>query len=266
VVEDDQGRILILTAPPERIISLVPSSTELIVALGAAESLVARTTFDRDPALAHLPSLGGGLTPNLEAMVALRPDLVVASPDGGLQTALGRLEGMGVPLYAGASGTMEDLRRTIRNLGSLLGRTQAADSLLESMAEGFRELAGELEGVERPTVFYVVWHDPPMTTGPGTFLDFLIRSAGGENLFADAATGWPQVSLEEVVRRQPDVVVLAGEPEEVALRRARLQAAPGWRELRAVREGRVVMVEGELMNRPGPRVVEAARALAAALH
>ena len=116
-------------------------------------------------------------------------------------------------------------------------------------------------GREHPSIYYVVWHDQPTTAGPATFINELIEIAGGRNVFADAPAQWPQVSLETIVSRQPDVIVLpSGDDQTLDLRR--LRARVGWRDLRAVREGRVIHVDAELFNRPGPRVAEAARQLA----
>lgn len=267
-VLDDRGERLALPAPPSRIVSLVPSATDLLVALGAADRLVGRTRYDRAPELDGVASLGGGLDPNLEALVALRPDLVIVSPFEAARAALSRLEGMGIPLYAARTGTLEDVRTLAGNLGHLLGPPMAdrARVLLDSLEAGLEALARERADGPRPTVFYLVWDNPPMTVGPGSYLDDLIRAAGGRNVFDDAPSPWPQVSLEEIVRRQPDWVILSGREAGGEERLRWIREAPGWRELRAVQEGRVQVVEGDLFNRPGPRLLEAARTLAASIH
>lgn len=256
---DDDGRT------PARIVSLIPSATETILALGAGDRLVARTDYDEDAALAGLPSLGRGLTPSLERLAMLRPQLVVAWPDNSSRSLTSRLAELGIAVYAPEIQTLADIRRTTRRLGQLLGLESAADSLVAAIDGELASLRRALAGRARPTVFYVVWHEPPTTAGRGTYLNELIEIAGGRNLFADAPGRWPQVSLEEVVRRQPDIVVLP-QSEERALPVERLRAATGWRELRALREGRVFTVDALLYNRPGPRVAEAARRLALLLH
>lgn len=267
-LRDDAGRSFDLATPPARIISLVPSATEMIVALGAADRLMARTRYDQAPELAHLPSLGGGLDPNLEAVVALRPDLVVVTPDDDLRPTVGRLEALGIPVYSGRSGTIADLQRLAENLGALLGgdsRVRAA-AFLDSLQVGFETLERRAEALPHPSVLYLVWHDPPMTAGPGSYLDDLVRAAGGRSTFGDQPTAWPTVSVEEILRRDPDWVVLAEGNPAAGQRLRWIRSAPGWRELRAVREGRVAVVEADLFNRPGPRVLEAARTLAGILH
>lgn len=251
--------------PPQRIVSLIPSATETIVALGAAERLVARTSFDVDPALAHLPSVGDGLTPSLELLTTLEPDLVVAWPDNASRTVIGRLESFGVRIYSPQVQSLVDLRQAIEELGGILHLEQAADSLIAVIDADLRAVRTAVAGLEKPDVFYVIWYDPPTTTGSGTYIDQLIEIAGGRNIFADAPGLWPQVSMEEVVRRQPDIVLIS-QTEDSPIDVGDLASSVGWRELRAVREERVIQVEADLYNRPGPRVAEAARRLVELLH
>lgn len=251
--------------PPQRIVSLIPSATEIIVALGAAERLVARSDYDVDPAVAHLPSVGPGLTPSLEQLTVLQPDLVVAWPENPSRSLIGRLSDLGVEIYAPQVQTLADIKRTARELGHILGTEPAAESLVTSIEAELEALGTVVADRERPTVFYVVWYDPPTTTGARTYIHELIEKAGGRNIFEDAPGLWPRVSLEEVVRRQPDIV-LVSQTEENPIDIDLLSSAVGWRELRAVRDGNVVQVDANLFNRPGPRVAEAARRLALVLH
>ena len=251
--------------PPRRIISLIPSATETIVALGAADRFVARTDFDVDPVLAHLPSVGEGLTPSLEQLTLLEPDLVIAWPDNTSRSVIGRLGEFGVRVYSPQVQSLPDLRAATLELGDILGLEDAADSLVASIDAELRAVREAVAGRERTSVFYVVWYDPPTTSAAGTFIDELIQLAGGRNVFADAPGLWPQVSMEEVVRRQPDII-LVSQTESTPIDLERFSSAVGWRELRAVREGRLVRVDANLYNRPGPRVAEAAQRLARLLH
>lgn len=263
---DDAGRRVALDAPPRRVISLLPSMTEIVLALGEQERLVARTRYDRDPRVRDLPSVGGGLRPNLETIGRLRPDLVLTWADEGDDRLVDRLEALDIPVYAADSQTLADVRRHTRNLGRILDAEERAGRLLDSIGRGLAKVRDRIDGAERPSVFYVVWPDPPTTPGPKTYLDSLISIAGGTNAFSDAPARWPQVSLEEVLRRDPDVVVLAtrhdGEPAETDW----IHERSGWRSLTAVRSDRILAVDADLFNRPGPRVVEAARTLARFLH
>ncbi len=261
-VIDDVGRTVHLETPAARVVSLIPARTDLLLALGAADRLVARTVFDRDPRLAGLPSLGDALTPSVEWLAALQPDLVIAWPDRHTRTIIEQLEAAGVPVYASRVETIEDVRRSIAHAGVLLGLEAAADSVRDRIDAVIAEVRGEVRELDRPSVAYFIGLDPPMAAGPGTFVDEMIGIAGGTNVFSDALSLWPAVSLEQTIARQPDVVIVAtGGPAAEGLL-ARLREMAGWRSLDAVRAGRVHLVDPDLFNRPGPRLIEALRILA----
>ncbi len=266
VVTDDAGREVRLPAPARRVVSLLPAGSETVVALGGIDLLVGRTRYDTDPTLAHLPSVGGGLDPSMEALTALSPDLVIAFETAGGSPVRARLEQMGIAVFGIQTQDTADVFRNIAKLGQLIGRDGAADSLA-------REIRGRLDAVrrsvpagDRPRVLYVAGLDPPIVAGPRTFVMELVGVAGGEPIGAleRAAGVWPQLSFEELVRQDPDVVMLpVGADAERSL--SRLRAAPGWRELSAVRAGRVVTVQADLTNRPGPAIGESAERMVEAL-
>ena len=260
-VIDDAGRTIALDSPAERVVSLVPSVTDVVLALGLEDRLIARTDYDADPRLAALPSVGPGLTPNLEWLAAQAPDLVIAWRDVEGRVLVDRLGALGIPVY---SSRLEDVGvalTTITRIGVLLGAETRADSLratIESRLDSLRAAAGSNA---RPRVLYIVGGDPPYAPGPGTFVHELIEIAGGTNALADLPDGWHSIATEEVVRRDPDVIVIPVHGAEAGAAAA-LARRPGWRDLRAVREGRVHEMDGELFGRPGPRLGEAAAALA----
>ena len=265
-VVDDAGRTVRLPRPARRVVSLIPSATEVLLALGAGDRLVGRTDFDHGPGVDSLPSVGGGMTPSIEAVAALRPDLVLGWETKGDQATRRRLEELGIPVFAVEVDDTVGVFRTVASLGRLTGRAGAADSLAAGLRRELAEVRASVAGRPEPTVFFLVWNDPPMTAGAGTFISQVLGVAGGRNVFADVAGEWPNVAPEEIVRRQPDFVVLPqgekGGAHDVDL----LRRSPGWRELRAMREGRIVTIDSELMNRPGPRLGEAARTLRDRLH
>jgi iron complex transport system substrate-binding protein len=262
---DDAGRTVTLPRPARRIVALVPSVTETVVALGAADRLVGRTDFDHGPAVDRLPSIGGGLDPSVEKLVSLRPDLVLGWETDGRPELRNRLTALGIPVFSIKTEDTTDVFRAMRNLGRLTGRARAADSLAASLRAELAAVRASVAGAPRPTVFYMAWNDPPLTAGPKTFVSQVIEVAGGRNVFADQGALWPTVSIEEIVRRQPDYVVVP-RGEQGAERVEAMKGAPGWRELRALREGRGVMVPAEVVNQPGPRLGEAARAMRDAIH
>ena len=264
-IVDDLGRTVTVDSPPSRIVALVPSVTDLILALGEIDRLVARTRYDTDPRLAALPAVGGGLDPHIETIIGLRPDLVVVWP-GADQPLIGQLDAAGIAVYGAGSQSLEDQERHTRQIGRLLGVEARADSLLAHLDSSFAALATALAGVPVVSALYVAWHDPPMTTGPGTFVDSIVSVAGGRNIFDDAASDWPQVNMEEIVTRDPDVLIIPVPATSDSATVAWVHQTPGWRDLRAVRTGRVLLVDSELFSRPGPRIIDAAKQLAELLH
>lgn len=262
---DDAGRTITLPRPARRIIALVPSITGTVVAIGAADQLAGRTDFDRGPAVDSLPSIGGGLDPSVETLVSLRPDLVLGWETSGRPELRDRLTALGIPVFAIKTEDTTDVFRAIRNVGRLTGRTRAADSLATSLRRELEEVRASVAGAARPSVFYMAWNDPPLTAGPKTFVSQVIEIAGGRNVFADATALWPTVSIEEIVRRQPDfVVVPVGEEGNGKV--DELKRSAGWRELRALQQGRGVRVPSDVVNQPGPNLAEAARAMRDAIH
>lgn len=263
-VRDDAGRAVALEPAPRRIISLLPSATELIVALGGGDRLVARTAYDAQPALSHLPSFGRTIAASVESLVALEPDLVVLPPDYLTSDLARRLASFGVRVYEADAQRLDALFATVDRLAALLGVPARGDSLAGALREGLHAVHAANAGAPPVDVVYVVWHAPPTVAGAGTYVNDVIAAAGGRNVFADVS-GWPEVSPEALLARDPAFVIVAGSIGD-ALRPEFLRRSPGWRALRAVRDGRVIVVDPDLFNRPGARVVEAARVLATGLH
>jgi iron complex transport system substrate-binding protein len=264
-VVDDAGRTVALPAPARRVISLIPAQTEIVGVLAGRDVLIARTQWDRDPELAHLPSIGNALTPSVEWLAAQRPELIIAWPDAQSRDVVQRLSDVGIPVYASRVESIAGIRSMIERLGVLLGEAARADSLVAALDAELDAVRAGVAGRETPRVLYLLSVEQPTVAGPGTFIDEIIRIAGGENAFDDLRQLWPQVSLEEIVRRQPDVII---RPSERALRDplAGMAGQPGWRELRAVQQGRVHGVDPDLFNRAGITVGTAARELAGRIH
>jgi ABC-type Fe3+-hydroxamate transport system substrate-binding protein len=264
-VVDGDGDTVRLAHPATRVVSLVPSATDLIVALGARGALVGRTRYDRDTSLATIPSVGGGIDPDLERVAALKPDLVITWSPSKTSALRDRLLGQGIAVYAAPTRDTAAFYASDSALGALIGRDSAAAALATTVRDTIAAVRAAVAGKPAPSVLYLIWGDPPMTVGPHTFVGELIGVAGGRDLFADATTDWPRVSMEAIVQRAPDVVVVAV-GEDVERGAERMQDAPGWRSLAAVRAGRVVPVPADLMERPGPGLGHAARVLVQAIH
>ena len=263
-VTDDAGRAVQLGAPARRVVSLMPAVTDMILALGAADRLIARTVWDTTAQLKHLPSTGNALTPSMEWLVSLKPDLVITWPDVGSRSVVGQLQSINVPAYAAETESVADALRTIENLGLLLGLQARADSLANALQEELAGIRVAVSRAPRVRVAYILSIDPPMIAGPGTYIGEILLAAGGENIFGEIKTLWPQVNIEELMRRAPEALVVA--TENGADPRARLKTLPGWRELPAVKNDRVLLADPDLFNRAGPSLPRAARQVAHLLH
>jgi iron complex transport system substrate-binding protein len=263
---DDDGVAVTLPAPPERIVTFAPSITEILFAIGAGDRVVGVSgPYDDVPIEAtRLPQVGGagefGVDPNLEAVVALEPDLFLTIRGG--DAWKDRLRDLGVPVVTVDATGLDDLLDDIATIGALVGAGPAATELVDAMRARISELADAAASVPRRTCFFEVYYPPLVTAGPGTFVDDLLDRAGCDSISADAATAYPEWSVEDVVAAAPAVYLVssesAGAVDAVAER-------PGFDAIAAVAEGRVVLVDSDLVTRPGPRIVDGLAALVAAL-
>lgn len=264
-VVDDAGDTLRLARPARRIVSLAPNATETLVAIGARSQLAGRSDYDVGLGVDSVASVGGALDPSLERLVALRPDLVIGWHSAGANPVRDRLREMGIPFLAVRTTDTTDIFRTIGVLGHVTGRDSSADSVAAAVRAQLAAVRASVAGRLPRTAFYVVGDEPLMTAGPTTFTVQLMEIAGGRTAFPDA-TGQPQyVSMEELVRRQPEVILLpVGDGGEARV--VELSVRPGWRELNAFRAGTVVALPADAVNRMGPGIGETARRFRDALH
>ncbi|HEX2207040.1 MAG TPA: helical backbone metal receptor [Longimicrobium sp.] len=264
-VVDDAGDTLRLASPARRIVSLAPNATETLVAIGARPQLVGRSDYDIGLGVDSIASVGGALDPSLERLIALRPDLVIGWHSAGANPVRDRLREMGIPFYAVRTTDTADIYRTLAALGRVTGRDASADSVAAAVRSQLAAVRASVAGRPPRSAFYVVGDEPLMTAGPTTFTVQLMEIAGGRTAFPDA-TGQPQyVSMEELVRRQPEVVLLPV-GEDGAARVAELAKRPGWRELNAFRAGTVHALPADSVNRMGPGIAATARRFRDVLH
>ena len=259
VVTDDAGQTVRLEKPATRVVSLLPTVTDLIVAMHQQHRLIARTDYDTDPALAKLPTVGGGLNPSLEWMADQKPDLVVSWPDRGTRSLVNQLKTLNIPVFGVAADTIANTYAAIAHLGELFGAKTSADSLINAMRSRLDSVRVAAAARPRVRVAYIVSLAPPTIVGPHTFIDELITIAGGQNVFADIGKQYTEVSLEDLIRRDPDVIIIAR--EEAFDPRAQLAGMAGWRDLRAVKSGHVYRVSANEFNRSGPNMPAAAAML-----
>jgi iron complex transport system substrate-binding protein len=206
---DDAGMPHTFEAAPRRMVSLVPSATEALLAMDLADRLVGRTDYDRTPELADLPSVGGGLQPNLEVLVSLDLDLVIRfAGDSDLATAE-RLTELGIAHFAVQPDGIGDVLNIIRDLGEISDASDAADAMLREISDELTDVARRVSALPEPRVAYLLGGDPPWVAGPGTYIDELIAVAGGTNVFDDLGPLYAPVSMEALLDRDLDLILLS---------------------------------------------------------
>ncbi len=266
---DGLGRKVTLTPPAQRIISLAPSNTEILFAVGAEDQIVGRDEISDYPeaaqAIASIGSTYGEL--NTEAILALEPDLIlgadITSPE-----QIAAMENLGLPVFVLANPTdFEGLFGNLTLAGEITGHAPEAEQLASELRGRVQAVEQSLQAADRPTVYYEVdGTDPtaPWTTGAGTFQSLLITMAGGQNV-AEGIDGWGQISLEELVAQDPAVIIF-GQGPWMSTTSEGLAARTGWGGLTAVQEGAVFGIDANWIDRPGPRMVDALEAMARFIH
>jgi len=264
-VVDETGRVLRVPVRIERIVSLAPNLTEIVYALGLEARLVGVTNQCDFPSAARAKlKVGDVANPSLETIIELKPDVVLGTTAGNRRETVEAVERAGLPLYGIQARNVEDILVSIQDVAELLGVPEAGEALVGQLQARLAALGARLEKAQKPRILFVLWLEPLLTVGGETFLDDVLSRAGAESLTAELRQDWPRLSLEFVIERDPDYLVL---PRTFGLqaRLARLAEGPPWREMRAVEQNRVVWLDDAVL-RPGPRIVEAIEALARALH
>jgi iron complex transport system substrate-binding protein len=265
-VVDEFGRTVRVPLVPKRIVSLAPSLTETIYALGAQDRLVGDTDFcDYPPEAQKKTKVGGAINPNLEKIAALRPDLVLVTKELNRMETVRALDTLGIPAYATDAKTVDDILTTTQKLADLLGVPDAGKSLTADLRDRLALLQTSLQTTSPTRVLFVVWTEPLISVGKDTFIADAIRKADGISI-VESSQDWPQLSLEEVARLQPEYLVFAASHSETGTRDFdALVDRPGWRILAAVRNRRFAVIS-DAVNRPAPRIVSAIEDLAHQLH
>ncbi|HEX3534160.1 MAG TPA: helical backbone metal receptor [Gemmatimonadaceae bacterium] len=258
---DDFGDPIRIGASPTRIVSLNPATTEILFTLGAGTRLIGRTKYDSWPDSAKLiPPLGDGIQPNVEAVLAVHPDLVILYASQDNRPAAGRFRAAGVNTLSLKVDHISDFRRSVLLLGAVLHDSARAKTVIDSVYRTLDRVRSATAHLTRPTVFWHIWDAPIITIGSGSFMNELVDIAGGKNVYADIAGPSAQVSLEDISRRDPEFI-LAG-----PIGKAQIASDPRWKIVRAARENRVFAVDTMVVARPSVRLGEAAVSLASLLH
>ncbi len=252
---------------PQRIVSISPSTTETLFAIGAGSRLVARSRFcDYPPEVARLPSVGGYIDPSLEAILALSPDLVVGARGPTGPWLVDKLAALGIATFFPPTESMAEIDSLIEHLGERVGASKEARTLVAQLRARRQRIARSVAAEPATRVLLVFGVAPIVVAGPDSFPNEMIGLANGDNV-VKTGSGYPTIGLERLIALDPELVVnasMAGVPGEHGDGIAKDD--PGWRELTAVREGRVVAIHDEAVLRPGPRIAEGLATLARALH
>ncbi len=258
-VTDDAGQLLVLERPARRIVSLAPHITELLFAAGAGGSVVGVSEYSDFPEQARqLPRIGGGGGLDVEAIVALQPDLVIGWQSGNPAMQLQRLRSLGLTLFVSEPRRIDDVPGTILKFARLAGTEPAAQAQIGTFNRRYASLQQAHAASETVSVYYQIWERPLMTVNGNHLISAAIRLCGGHNVFADLPELAPQIGVEAVLARDPQVIVVAGQPAD---REAALAPWRRWSQLQAVRGRHLYVLERDLLVRHTPRIMDGAELL-----
>ena len=249
-VFDDLGRLVAINGTPQRIISLAPSNTEILFALGLGDKVVGVTNLcNYPPEALDKEKVGEYPIPDIEKIVALNSDLILVA-HGTPMDVINSMAGLGLTVFGIKTTDLDDLLNDIRRIAEITNKEVEAQALtceMESRIQAVTNQTDELE--QRPRVFYVVWHDPLWTAGSGTFIHELIEKGGGVNIFQNVS-GYPTISVEEVIARDPEIIITSEDSYDWAMNATELAST------NASQTGRIYTLDDDLVQRPGPRLVE----------
>ena len=258
-VLDDAGHSVVLQQPAKRIVSLAPHVTELLFAAGAGERVVGVSEFSDYPeAAAALARIGGGGGLDLEAIVALQPDLVVAWGSGNPQSQLLRLQSLGLTVYVSEPRQLQDVADTLNRLGQLAGSEAVARAAGQAFRQRYESLRQRYSRQPAVSVFYQIWQQPLMTVNGAHLISDVIGLCGGHNVFDSLPALAPQIDIEAVLGASPDVILIASDTSGQS---AEVDAWRRWPELTAVAQGHVYTMQRELLVRHSPRILDGAEQL-----
>ena len=260
---DDSGQAVRLTAPAQRIITLTPHATELMFAVGAGQQVVGAVEYSDYPAVAEkIPRVGGYSGLNIEAILALQPDLIIYWPEGNPAREIQRLQQLKMPLYASDPNSFADIVSSLERYGEISGNTAKGQQAAAQFRQRLNALQQRYSGAGTLRVFYQVWHQPLVTQSGDTFISRVLELCGGENIFASLPIRSPQISEEAVLAENPEVIIASGMAAE------RPEWLDHWRrypQLKAVKNNHLYHVHPDLLHRPTPRLLDGAEQVCALL-
>ncbi len=263
-IEDDYGSIFESDEPAKTVVSLAPSTTEILFALDLDEEIIGVTEFCNYPEEAlSKEKVGGYAETNLEKIIELDPELVLFSGQVD-EEEVERLKESGIGVLGFEDETIEEIVETIGKVGLAMGREEEAEKLGEEMLAEKEEIVEIVKDAETKKVFWEVWHEPITTAGKNTFINEIIELAGGENIGALAEGAYPEFDVEVLIEEDPEIYILPSDNDPDALEG--IYDRPGFDEITAIKEENIHIIDGDIISRQGPRIVEALEAVARAIH
>lgn len=267
VLVDDTGYRIELHGDLRRIVSLAPSLTEIIAAVGAESALVGVTMHcDYPESVLALPKVGSYVLPNIEAIVALNPDLVLVVQEGPPRESVEKMRELGIPVAVLRTARIADIEKNIRWIGHAAGVDSEAERVAVDIEHRYRAITQIVAPLSHPRVLYAIAIDPVITAGRGSFLHELIRDAGGENIAGDLEASYPRLTLETIIARKPEAILFSSGMGNEANAPAQRLYWNRWGEIPAVRNKRLLEIDIAIINRPSPRVIQGLAQLAILLH
>ncbi len=262
-LKDELGRTVEVPDHPHRVICLIPSVVDVVYSLGAGADVVAISDFTKYPKEAlQKPSIGLPLNPSIEAIVALRPDLVLGSGDLNVLESADSLQRLGIPVFMADPHGIEGIYVSIISIGKALNRDAEAAALVARLRARLAAVKSSVADKPKLRVFMAIWYDPVMTIGRKAFIGEIIEAAGGRSVTHDIAQEWPEISLESIVSRQPDSILFIKGSKLTA---EELKTRPGWEHVKAVQQGHVYYVDDRIQY-PSPAAFDALEDLAKQFH
>jgi ABC-type Fe3+-hydroxamate transport system substrate-binding protein len=260
---DEMGRKVVVPDHPHRVICLMPTVTDTVFALGAGDDVVAISDYTKYPAAAlKKPSVGDLIKPSIETILSLHPDLVIGTQPKGPMEVTDQLERAGIPIFLVSPHGIAGIFHSIESIGMALNRTPQADALVHSLQQRVDAVRARTKGLPAPRVFMPIWYDPITTIGRNAFITEVIEAAGGRSVTDDLTSEWPQISMEVVLERAPDALLLVrGGKTTLQV----LQDRPGWSSMTAIKARRAYYVDDRI-NFASPVAIDALEDLAKQFH
>lgn len=266
VFEDKLGRKVVVAKSPDRIVSLAPNITEILYALDLSHQVVGVTTFSDYPKEAQQkPKVGSYVNLNIEKIISLRPDLIIGTYGGNPRAKVLRLEELGFPVYVTRTENVEEMLGMIQDIGTITNTAERAGALVRTLKRRIKAVTDTVENASLPLVFLEINAKPLITVGAGSFHNEVITLAGGRNLAADSHARYPQYSLEDVVKRGPDVILISTMDRAGLFEQQKAQWMR-WKNIPAVQNNRIYFIDSDIVDRASPRIVDGLEEMARLIH